>query len=735
MKNKRGLVYSFGIVLISLIVIVAAIVFHVQNKNPVDLGRVQSGILETYQQSQINQLKTELKAKLSAVNTIYNLAQNSGFVKSKCGNYYGVPLLSYKNRDGEYAFCNSNFAEQFEIRFKEEFEGKQNNYLYFTNKNNDSLEIRGIAKKSTSLNFNEQKDYRVYSYKDAFSNGLDYNFYVYDYLIPNFLNELNEHCSDVENNKISNYLDRCVEGFLKNYNSKNGLSNSIFEIKFDDEVLKDRELSVIQKIKNLEESNFQYCYHDVGKEFKRIDYASTDINIRFINDDGLNSSDIYFQRKENLEEDSNTFGTRTNSFVSLSYSDKVLVDYAFYKGVFRNGVILPLDLKKSTYAYNYNKNELLHQSARSIEEAHGVDLFKCDRENEKSVCLLSSDVVFSNENFLKQRLCEFENRKYVFRIDDNEYYPEKGPLVYKFSTYVEDKVKPEFRKQNMIVQPKDFAEDVVLIRFPHSKSNDITTYDIFLNDNLIKKIKPWVGINIYDEIDWSYGNKQKENVLDSCQVEKEGSYYQCYNSFNGGGGLFEEGKTYFFKNNNEFVHVLDLSEYNLQKNEIKIRYNDDDLNYEEEEIKKIELQDRLPLLPLKYGLYLDGKTYSSLITRASSGDNPTYFLVTYSAVPVSQNMDGSIDSDESGNLLIYYRDVTDFSDLDKTIQSTTVRTPVSASQYVGQHTLYSNAYFVMQQEDESMKYLDSIPVELYGHKKVLINMQSPGSPVNTPASS
>ncbi|MBW3020397.1 hypothetical protein KY334_03795 [Candidatus Woesearchaeota archaeon] len=715
--NKKGFVYSFGIVIITLVVIVAAIIFHFQNKDPENLGQTQSLILETYQQAQLNMLKTDLKAKLAAIDTIYFLAKNSGFVSNDCGHYYGVPLLSYKNSINNYTYCNESFDKQFELKFREFFENKDGKYVYFAKKKNHSIKIMGIAKEQSFIDFNEEKDYRKYFYKDSFSQDLEYNYYIYDEQIPDFIEELNKYCKKYENNKISDDLDNCVKDFVNYYNKDNSLTGSIFEIKIDEKTLQDRDILTFQKIKNLEESNFKYCYYDVGKEFKFSDYSLAETTIRFTNNDGMKDSSIYLQRNDGL----------------LSYTERYPVDYAFYRGEFKNNNVLPVDLRKSNFQYSYNYNELTHQIMGQKVEATGIDLYKCDRANENMVCFLDAQTVSEKEDFLKLRPCEFENRKYVFSLEDNEYYPSEGKLTYRFSTYVEDKIGPEFKKDFFDVVPKDFAEDVVLIKWPHSKSNDVTTYDIFLNDVLIKKVNPWADLRIYDEIDWNYGKRQNDNVLDTCQVKKEGSYYQCYYSFEDGKGLLDVNNTYFFKNNNEFVYVLDLSNYNLQKNKIKIRVNDDDNNFVETKEKEAELEDRLPLMPLDYTLFVDPITYEALLVSSVYGNDPIYYSVVYSTIPNNQNMDGSTDNDDSGNLLIYHEELNDFDYLDKNIMTTTVKSPTSTGQYIGSYSLYTNVYYVLQQEDESMKYLEEIPIDLYGHKKVLINSEVNGIQVNGPS--
>lgn len=702
--NKKAQVYSLGIVALTLVVLLMAFSYYYANiSTNIPLGTHQSEILLTYQNSRVDLINIDTKAKDSAINSLYDLASHSGFSKEgKCGNYKNIPLLSYKNELNDYVKCVPNIEEEYEKEFKEQFqkissEKDKNNYEYFAKKFNNKFQISGFALKNKEIQIGKAENKRILSYKPSFTDKTKYNFTIYDKIIPNFMKQLNDNCKDKENNKVNeNELDDCVNEQLKSFNEDSKIKISLYNEK-------NKTYQLSQNLKDIDNTNFKDCFKQVSNPFLTSGIIQPEDR-------------FYFETKN----PSSLIINQDNIFdINLNH------DFYFYDETKKN----PFDIRDKIYSFDISAGFLQNKKdASETYEMQGISLYEHNGNffyvPKNSLWGKSGDD-WSQYNQFESRTCEYENRMYSFIIDDSELYPEKGNLEYKFSVYIKDIVVPEI--ETLSVEDKEFDEDTSLVKWKHSDSNDITKYEIYLNDNLIKTIVPWSDVNTYTQMNWEYGKEQPFNSFNSCQLEKDkNGFTQCYYSFNNRKGLLEDNQTYYFKEDQEFVYVLKFKEGQQDLfNKLKIISYDDDGNFASKDTFVLYPKDTLPYEPIKDYIITPGlesvedTLYGSVnyVGVESPLEIPSLINNIISEVPINtefiKNIDGSISNKLPESRRLYHQvGVMPFIN-DKTLSTefdgVTIQLGMSYSTTIP-------AYFLPVYEDPSLENIQNINLDLFGYK-------------------
>jgi len=176
-----------------------------------------------------------------------------------------------------------------------------------------------------------------------------------------------------------------------------------------------------------------------------------------------------------------------------------------------------------------------------------LDYWKVDESN---VDFLTQSDLSGDSDYYDKRPCEYENRRYLFRIIDPEQHPEEGDLVYNFAFYVRDDKDPEF--EDLEVWDKEWDENTVIVKWRHADSYDVEWYNISI-DGTNKIVVPWRdATEIYDEIDWSAGGS---DPFERCSLTMDGILTQCYYSAGGSDVLLEDDEVYYFVDNQEFAYI------------------------------------------------------------------------------------------------------------------------------------------------------------------------------------
>ena len=707
--NKKGIIYSIGIVFITLVVLLTAFTYYFSEKSGDDLGDSNTIIFKTYQEAQRDLVNYDVKAKSSAIDSLYHLAANSGFNKEdSCGSYYDVALLSYKNEEKDYVECIPNLEEEYENEFKENFQKtltkeNQNNHEYFAKKINNFFQISGFALKNKEIQIGKEENKRKLSYKPSFTDKINYNFTIYD-LIPKFLDDVNENCKGKENNKNEkNELDDCVDEQVKKFNKYN--KNRDVEIKQNAGVFKDKKESLFQDFSTLDESNFESCYYQVNKRYYYPKYDSDILNLIFRPAD--TKTELFFS---NISK-----GEPINS-------KHHVINYELFWGKKEKDFIIQEDADMTTYSYEYEES-VLKKISRSEKNVATFNLFKCNLENPNVLCFIDDETYKNNEEFILNRPCELENRKYSFIIKDKEIYPDKGELEYKFSIYVKDVVKPEI--ETLTVKDKEFDEDTSLVVWDHSLSYDITKYEVYLNGDLKKTIVPWKFVNVYNELDWKFGKSQK--TFDSCMLNTDGEYTQCYYSFNGGEGQLEDNQTYYFSKTGEFVYVLKFKEDEKDFfNNVKVIAYDDDGNAAYLGVMALYPKDTLPYAPITQYVITPGlesatsTEYTSInyVGVESLLEDASLINNIISEIPLNidfiQNIDGSISNSLPTSRLLYHQVGTLPSINEKTDSSQLIGLTINLGNV---YSLTIPATFLPVYDDPSLKNIKNINLDLFGYQE------------------
>ena len=118
-KQKNGMLWSIGIVLITFVMLTAAFfILSAKYENlsqSETIGEKQLGLINVYQEAEKNLLYSDLAAKYSARQAVYDMGLHGGFYSEPaCGSFYSYPLWSSENQkcfpeaDLE-GFFNDNF--------------------------------------------------------------------------------------------------------------------------------------------------------------------------------------------------------------------------------------------------------------------------------------------------------------------------------------------------------------------------------------------------------------------------------------------------------------------------------------------------------------------------------------------------------------------------------------------------------------------------------------------------
>jgi len=702
--SKKGFVYSIGIFIITLIVLSSAFIYYYEYNSFESLSERKAEIYTSYLDKRADLIKLDHFAKMTEIDSVYYLVNNSGFFRNgSCGTYYGTPLLSYKNSRDEYSYCFPNLYIELNKIFKFKFERKNHlfpsiSYVYksYVGENNN-LKISGFALNPLLENIGSKtgsmNEKVILSYP-SFTSKVNFNFSNL-YGLNSFFEGLNENCRSWENNKRNNYLDQCVESYLSEFNSLRGTS-----IKLDSG---DGVETAIQDLKSTSLFNFKSCYYDfrfkegmsTDKMFVRFEYLPTDLY------------NISLARVKDGKYD--LFGSS-------------ILNKNFYFASKENNLIVPLELNKYTYSYETSLNSMISLSG-DVKKMNSLRLYSCDLVD-NAFCFISDDLYNQNFDFFNNRICEFENRRYRFKFEGSELYPEKGNLTYRFGYYVEDLADPEF--DNLVVRDKEFDEDTSLIIWNHSISNDVKKYEIFVDGVLVKTIVPWDMVSVFTDINWEAGD---QDLFKSCNLAPDSNTnIQCYYDSKEGKILLQDNKTYFFKENNQFVYVLNYKLYNLKKSKhvIKVVSYDDDGNLFDMEYLTDYPIDTLPykgifdlnIVPILIGVDTS-QTYSSVYYT----DKTSIFRLGNNLFGKSlfadkvYNLDGSIPNVLPSKIRLYSgRKLTEGLDVISFLTPYAyVTNPITDLGII--YSAMEPVEFIALYEDSSLDNLDNIPTKLFGFTK------------------
>ncbi len=587
------------LVFITLISLLIAFVNFSEKFNADPLGTIQSQIIFKYQEAQIELFQYDTVANLAGIDAIYELASNGGFAdKNKCGSYQNANLWSYKNSNEEYAKCIPNVEKQILVPFNKSFQdlivtNKLNkNYFKFFANNNTKFSITGLSVLDREINISKKEpDKRIYSFKPAFTKYFDYNLSAYQ-AIEQFILNL-EDCNNKENTKTTQNLNDCVKIKTEEF-------NKIIPFELKQTIITNPKIKFIDYIQTLERIKQKDCYVSFSslKEDITFDF---DVGNRVINESGnLYQTSLNFHIAEQNQ----------NDYVPVPRVNNI----------------------------KYNLKDTIKTNNLPLTPMDEIDFYKKDSKN---VYFIPKSKLYNGLN-LKE--CDYENRMFRFNLTQSKIQSYENNLEYNFAVYIEDQVEPFLSLQDFRVESKEFSQGTLLVIWKDTLSLDLKKYEIYVDNKLKKTIIPFKDVLVYDEIDWGYGNQKP---FDRCRMQNAGNSLKCEYNF-GAQGLFENGMSYYFNDNGEFVYVLNDLIDNQPYN-IKIVAYDDDGNIFEIQ-KQATSKDTLPIKPLEI--------ISPMLTVAI----PPYPSIEYAAVKLNlrdptlvlENLDGTETKDFQNKYYFYH---------------------------------------------------------------------------------
>lgn len=652
--NKKGQIFSVFMVIMTLVVLGMGYMNYLGSTTEEKIGSKQTKIMDAFQESREILLSLDTITKFAGIESIYTLAEKGGFsTNPPCDDYYGVPLWSFKNPEDEYTECIPEPTDEIIKSFSENFEDRlpknakyRNEYEFFSYQN-ASFHISAFPSDKNRIKIGGEKN-RTYAYRPSVNKRFDYNLSTYDQ-IERFLSYLNEKCASKENTKEGNYLNDCVSENTEEFAEDNNISLSVIgphnleDKKFKIESFK-------ESLNRADKTTYSHCY-------------------------------ISTTTKEDYDDLIRVMNKKSSSMVGDSRLNTI-----FYPGEIKNDVPQPIDdLDSFSYLTRTNK----------IVKFEGEDADNKIKFNNIYKSPEGEGIISEEEPGLLR--CPYENRKYIFKIEEPELYPMKGNLTYKFAFYINDSTPPEFN--DLEIRDKEFDQNNLLVTWKHTKSRDLENYTVYLEGENRKVIKLWKDANIIHSIDWQGGNGKP---YETCTLDSDEG--ECYYKSDGNTFVLKERSVYYAQENNQFIYVMPVEE-NDKQYDIGVTARDDDLNNYTLESKGKSVDD-LPLKPLEKNGYT--------ISPVCDPQTQIYESVMVTPlVPVLERMDGSQASDFNNEYIFFETFNKKVLNMDKGKRVSTL------PGFVGldfPHHITDQSTFLLVPKDPSLDNLDRLYINEMGYE-------------------
>lgn len=623
------------------------------------IGSKQTEIFDSFQESRETLLGLDTITKFAGIDSIYSLAMEGGFSSNPpCGDYYGVPLWSYRNPEDEYTECIPEPTEEIIKPFSENFKDNlpknqdyRNEYEFFSYQN-ASFHIAAFPSEKNKIDIGSGKN-RTYSYRPSVNKRFDYNLSTYR-TIEELQSFLNKKCSSKENTDDNKNLRNCVYDNTKKFSEDHEISISVIRPhnEFSEERLS-KELFK-ESLEYVDETTYLDCYAQTLTTKKKVDKS--------------------YELKNAIGKDFSLF-------------EDSRFDPFFFRG--QRGEKTPQIIEREEEIYYHPQTDQINPNDDSLEFNH---IYK----NKKGEGIILEEYPTVKHFFP----CPHEKRKYLFKITKPELYPVKGNLTYRFALYINDSAPPEFKDLN--IRDKEFDQGNLLVTWKHTDSKDLENYTVYVNGELKKTIKPWKNVKTRTYIDWEGGDGKP---YDTCTLSDNEGYKECLYKGLDSEFTLEERKVYYFKENNQFVYVLHNIEDNREY-DIKVTAKDDDLN-------KFSLKssggsiDDLPLNPL-------GKSNYMIFPMCEPETQVYGSVMANPLIPVLRDMKGSEDNEFSQQYVL-------FEDVRSNVVNTNKGKPVLTTPgLVGlnkPHHITDKTPYLLVPKDPSLDNLDKLYLDKMGYQK------------------
>lgn len=524
--NKKGDFLSPGLLMVGFVTLLAAVVFVLVQTSPFKedgLGKSQSELISAAQHVQEMQIFMDTLGKRAGVDSVYSLARKGGhFGESDCGSYFGVALWSSSNPEKDYVKCYPDFEEELAKEALVDLSGKIEKLN--NKKISSAYETFVISEEKTTLYGFALTPYvyefgkeREYADRLSFTVDLNYNRSAYE-RIEAFIEAVNAGCSEEQNTRDKKKLDECVLLTLSFLDFDSFVEIGPAQVPTSpSQYSKD---SVLQSLNFLTETNYEGCY--LGGELPLL-REPTDLIV--IPSEG-----------EEVNNEILKFSLSSNSIPPSPQSIGQSVDLI----------------------YSLVLHSITGGSTSNLRKGDSVNYLDFYTHLPTQWLFLDEKYVETNEKFLSQRPCEYEDRYYMFKFVEPAFYPDQGSelmedVEYYFSFFVEDRARPIF--QNLNVNDKPFDKESLLISWSHTKSQDLSYYEVFVDDASIKKIVPWRDVIIHDSFDWDHGEE-----LPFCRLNSDGEFTRCEYLIDDDSVVLEDEAVYYFMAQEEFVYVYKTSD-------------------------------------------------------------------------------------------------------------------------------------------------------------------------------
>ena len=472
----KGYIYSIGLVIISLIALTTAYVSYEVAAPTFSISRPIISIYDSQEDlldEQFTQSRTNNAVALNAIQTYIALGSHSK--TPDCGLYYGIPLLSYKNKFHKYATCNPNYPQDItNLIPSDQFE------TYATN----NLTIAFFSKELITQNLTHNIDDRTISLYPKSSHQFKFSSTPIE-LAQQIQIQLNEGCSELENEDLQGCAKKIIE--------EQKLLKQIFP------------------------QQIQRSLEKIGKPKQAFSIATLHEYFRQIQETPQTNCLALFPR---IEEEitipiSNPVDFQPSTYTQPSYKFNLVV------GEETAGTISGVPKQKLNY--DLKNNALDGESANNLLFYKNKDIYFLNEETASKVNL---------------EQCQFEDRFILLQADLTELYPKGQRTIYNFALYIEDKAKPQtpqlqvldknFDENSLlIVMPQTNSKDLakIQIRIDDELVKEIKPYENLkiLTDLSLKDGSTFYQCTIRDKE--SYKSCQYNTSTSEVELLRNTAYY------------------------------------------------------------------------------------------------------------------------------------------------------------------------------------------------------------------
>lgn len=472
----KGSIYSIGLVIISLIALTIAYTSYEIASPSFSIAKPIAAIYDAQEQLQSMQFKESKQNNIQALDAIQTYTTLGSHSQTpECGLYYGIPLLSYKNKNYEYAECMPNYPEEITKLIP------NNKYESFAT---DNLTISFFGKEQIKVNVTFNVEDRSLSMYPRSTHQFLYNSSSIQE-VQTIQQTLNTECSEEENQELKD----CAEKIIKEY----------------------------PQFKIITPQQIQPSLEAIGKPKQAFSIATLHEYFRQVQESPQTNCLALFPKinDEMTIPITNPVQIQPSTYAQPAYNFNLVL------GQESAGIIS--GAPKQTIDYDMKTNSIEGMSADNLL------LYK-----NNNVYFVNEEII--EEVNLEQ--CQFEDRFFLLQYEHKSLIPKTPKLIHNFALYIEDKAVPQtsdievldknFDEDSLLIkipqtQSKDLAK--IQIKIDDELVKEILPYDDvkILSDLSLTAGTTFTQCTIRDKE--SYKSCQYKNATSEVELLRNTAYY------------------------------------------------------------------------------------------------------------------------------------------------------------------------------------------------------------------